>query len=119
MISENDNQTIADDLTDELPVITEQKSLRDHVSEAMKRYFEETGDVHLAISEAGKHRFRPVLMTTVTTVLGLLPMLLPFGENYVLSQALAASVVGGMISSTILTLFVMPLLFYVWNGDRR
>ena len=85
----------------------------------MKRYFEETGDVHLAISEAGKHRFRPVLMTTVTTVLGLLPMLLPFGENYVLSQALAASVVGGMISSTLLTLFVMPLLFYVWNGGRR
>ncbi|MDA8789152.1 DNA-binding transcriptional regulator Fis [bacterium] len=41
MISENDNQTIADDLTDELPVITEQKSLRDHVSEAMKRYFED------------------------------------------------------------------------------
>ena len=41
MIPENDNQTIADDLTDELPVITEQKSLRDHVSEAMKRYFED------------------------------------------------------------------------------
>jgi Fis family transcriptional regulator len=41
MISENDNQTMADDLTDELPVITEQRSLRDHVSEAMKRYFED------------------------------------------------------------------------------
>ena len=41
MISENDNQTIADDFTSELPVITEQKSLRDHVSEAMKRYFED------------------------------------------------------------------------------
>jgi len=41
MISENDNPTIADDLTNELPVITEQKSLRDYVSEAMKRYFED------------------------------------------------------------------------------
>ena len=41
MISENDNQTMADDLTNELPVITEQKSLRDHVSEAMRRYFED------------------------------------------------------------------------------
>ena len=41
MISENDNQTIADDLTSELPVITEQKSLRDYVSEAMQRYFED------------------------------------------------------------------------------
>jgi Fis family transcriptional regulator len=41
MISENDNQTIADDITSELPVITEQKSLRDYVSEAMQRYFED------------------------------------------------------------------------------
>jgi len=41
MISENDNPTIADDLTSELPVITEQKSLRDYVSEAMQRYFED------------------------------------------------------------------------------
>jgi len=41
MISENDNQTMADDLTSELPVITEQKSLRDYVSEAMQRYFED------------------------------------------------------------------------------
>ncbi|MDA7735997.1 DNA-binding transcriptional regulator Fis [Porticoccaceae bacterium] len=39
MISENDNPTIADDLTSELPVITEQKSLRDYVSEVMQRYF--------------------------------------------------------------------------------
>ena len=41
MISENDNPTIADDITSELPVITEQKSLRDYVSEAMQRYFED------------------------------------------------------------------------------
>ena len=41
MFSENDNQTIADDFTSELPVITEQKSLRDYVSEAMQRYFED------------------------------------------------------------------------------
>ncbi|MFP6834421.1 MAG: DNA-binding transcriptional regulator Fis [Porticoccaceae bacterium] len=41
MISENDSQTIADDITSELPVITEQKSLRDYVSEAMQRYFED------------------------------------------------------------------------------
>jgi Fis family transcriptional regulator len=41
MISENDNPTISDDLTNESPVITEQKSLRDHVSEAMQRYFDD------------------------------------------------------------------------------
>ena len=41
MISENDNPTIADNITNESPVITEQKSLRDHVSEAMQRYFDD------------------------------------------------------------------------------
>ena len=41
MISENDNPTIADNIANESPVITEQKSLRDHVSEAMQRYFDD------------------------------------------------------------------------------
>ncbi len=81
----------------------------------MKRYFEEFGDVHLAIIEAGKHRFRPVLMTTLTTVLGLVPMLLPIGEGFELRQALGLALAGGMISSTILTLFVIPQLFRLVN----
>ncbi len=81
----------------------------------MKRYFEEYGDVHHAIIEAGKHRFRPVLMTTLTTVLGLVPMLLPIGEGYELRQALGLALAGGMISSTILTLFVIPQLFRLVN----
>jgi len=81
----------------------------------MKRYFEEFGDVYQAIVEAGKHRFRPVLMTTLTTVLGLVPMLLPIGEGYELRQALGLALAGGMISSTILTLFVIPQLFKLVN----
>ncbi len=81
----------------------------------MKRYFEEHGDVYHAIIEAGKHRFRPVLMTTLTTVLGLVPMLLPIGEGYELRQALGLALAGGMISSTILTLFVIPQFFKLVN----
>lgn len=81
----------------------------------MKRYFEEYGDVYKAIVEAGKHRFRPVLMTTLTTVLGLVPMLLPLGEGYELRQALGLALAGGMISSTILTLVVIPQLFKLVN----
>jgi HAE1 family hydrophobic/amphiphilic exporter-1 len=82
----------------------------------MKRYYQETGDVRQAISQAGQARFRPVIMTSITTILGLFPMLLPLGTNYELSQALAASVVGGMITSTLLTLIIMPLLFYLKEG---
>jgi hydrophobic/amphiphilic exporter-1 (mainly G- bacteria), HAE1 family len=77
----------------------------------MKRYLEEHDHVTQAITEAGKHRFRPVMMTTLTTILGLIPMLLPIGEGYELRQALGLALAGGMISSTILTLFIIPLLF--------
>jgi len=77
----------------------------------MRRYVEETGDLDLAIYEAGRHRFRPVLMTTLTTILGLIPMLIPFGDGYEFRFALAAALIGGMVTSTLLTLFVIPILF--------
>ena len=85
----------------------------------MKRYYEEFGNVRQAIIEAGKHRFRPVLMTTLTTVLGLIPMVLPIGEGYELRQALGLALMGGMISSTILTLFVVPQLFKLVNKNTQ
>lgn len=53
-------------------------------------------------------RFRPVLMTTATTLLGLLPMAIGLGSGAELRQALALTVLGGLISSTILTLYVIP-----------
>lgn len=55
-----------------------------------------------------QRRFRPVLMTTATTLLGLLPMALGLGEGAELRQAMAITVLGGLASSTILTLFVIP-----------
>lgn len=81
----------------------------------MRRYLEETGKLHEAITLAGKHRFRPVIMTTVTTILGLIPMILPFGDGYEFRQSLALALMGGMITSTTLTLFVIPILFKLLN----
>lgn len=77
----------------------------------MRRYFDETGNLDEAISQAGINRFRPVIMTSITTILGLLPMLIPFGDGYVLRQSLAIALIGGMITSTILTLYLIPLVF--------
>lgn len=79
----------------------------------MRRYLEETGNLHMAITLAGKHRFRPVIMTTLTTILGLIPMLIPFGDGYEFRFALASALIGGMITSTLLTLFVVPVLFRI------
>ncbi len=54
-------------------------------------------------------RVRPVLMTTMTTLLGILPLALGFGEGAELRRAMAIAVLGGLVSSTILTLFVIPV----------
>ena len=62
-------------------------------------------------------RLRPVLMTAITTALGLLPLLLSHGTGSEVQRPLATVVVGGLASSTVLTLLVLPAL-YVWREQR-
>lgn len=62
-----------------------------------------------ALAESGRLRFRPVIMTTVTTVLGLIPLLIPTGMGYEFRKPFGLILIGGMISSTVLTLFLIPL----------
>jgi HAE1 family hydrophobic/amphiphilic exporter-1 len=64
-----------------------------------------------AIVEAAKIRLRPILMTTLTTVLGLLPMALATGEGSEIRSPMALTVIGGLIGATILTLLVIPSLY--------
>lgn len=84
----------------------------------MRRYFEESGDLDEAIRQAGIHRFRPVVMTSLTTILGLIPMLIPLGDGYVMRQSLAIALMGGMVSSTVLTLYLIPLVFRFLNKGK-
>jgi HAE1 family hydrophobic/amphiphilic exporter-1 len=71
-----------------------------------------------AILEAGRKRLRPILMTTVTTVLGLLPMALGFGRGADLRQPLALVVIGGLTSATVLTLIVVPVAYSLIESVR-
>lgn len=64
-----------------------------------------------AIAEAGKVRLRPILMTTSTTVLGLLPMALGFGDGAEIRTPMAITVIVGLIASTVLTLVVIPTVY--------
>jgi len=64
-----------------------------------------------AILEAGRLRLRPIVMTTVTTVFGLLPMALGWGAGADLRAPLAVVVIGGLLSSTFLTLIVVPVVY--------
>jgi HAE1 family hydrophobic/amphiphilic exporter-1 len=62
-----------------------------------------------AIEEAGRARLRPILMTSSTTILGLLPMALGLGSGAELRAPLALAVIGGMLTSTALVLVVVPV----------
>jgi len=64
-----------------------------------------------AITEASRIRLRPILMTTVTTALGLFPMSLGLGKGAELQQPLAISVIGGLILATFLTLILIPIAY--------
>ncbi len=72
-----------------------------------------------AVLEASSVRLRPILMTTATTVLGLLPMAFGMGEGAALRQPLALAVIGGLAVSTALTLLVIPCAYALVPGRRR
>jgi hydrophobe/amphiphile efflux-1 (HAE1) family protein len=73
-----------------------------------------------AVVDAGAVRLRPILMTTLTTFFGTLPLALGIGEGTELMQPLAISVIGGVAVSTLLTLFVVPSAYVLMRngGDR-
>src|SRR5690606_26977391 len=64
-----------------------------------------------AIELAGTVRLRPILMTTLTTVLGLIPMALGLGDGAEIRQPMAVTVIAGLSASTVLTLIVIPTLY--------
>src|SRR3712207_1055342 len=77
--------------------------------------------VQESVIEGGRHRLRPILMTAIATICALLPMALGFtGEGGFISRPLAIVVIGGLVSSTLLTLVLVPTLYTMLeNGKER
>ena len=71
-----------------------------------------------ALTSAGPRRLRPILMTTLTTILGMVPMAVATSEGSEMMQALAIGVIFGLTLSTVVTLVFIPVL-YMWMNDRR
>ncbi len=69
-----------------------------------------------AIKQAGQQRIRPIMMTTLTTILALLPLTFGFGESASLRAPMALAVIGGLVTSTAMSLFVIPCVFDVLDG---
>jgi HAE1 family hydrophobic/amphiphilic exporter-1 len=72
---------------------------------------------HEALGEAGRRRLRPILMTTLTTILALLPLTLGIGEGADAQAPLARAVVGGLAASTLITLVLIPAVYSLFHQD--
>lgn len=68
-----------------------------------------------AIVGAGQQRIRPIIMTSLTTILALLPLTIGFGESASLRSPMALAVIGGLVTSTLLTLIVIPCVYAVFD----
>ncbi len=78
---------------------------------AIRGFLEASQPVHEAVMNAARQRLRPVLATAVTDAVGFLPMAISTGVGAEVQRPLATVVIGGVVTSTLLTLFVLPLLY--------
>ncbi|MHC4122848.1 MAG: efflux RND transporter permease subunit [Planctomycetota bacterium] len=74
--------------------------------------------VYDAVIEACRLRVRPLIMTSLTTLAGLLPMLYATGSGSEIQQPLVAVIFGGLVSSLCLTLIILPVLYIIFNRDK-
>lgn len=72
-----------------------------------------------AIEEAGRRRLRPILMTALTTILAMLPLAIGLAEGSEAQAPMARAVVGGLLSSTLITLLVIPVVYSLFEGMKR
>jgi HAE1 family hydrophobic/amphiphilic exporter-1 len=88
--------------------------LIDYINKLRARGFEKTE----AIIEAGRARLRPIIMTALTTVVGLVPMALGLGEGAEIRTPMAITVIVGLTTATLLTLVVIPTLYFQFTSNR-
>jgi copper/silver efflux system protein len=94
-----------------------------YLDEALRRYrregrLETVDDLRAAITEGAVDRVRPKLMTVATTTLGLLPVMFGTETGIRVMQRIATPMVGGLISSTVLTLVILPAIYLIWKRRR-
>jgi len=71
-----------------------------------------------AIAQAGQQRLRPILMTSIITIIALVPLTLGFGDSVSLRAPMALAVIGGMVTSTLLTLLVIPCVYDLLTSNK-
>jgi multidrug efflux pump subunit AcrB len=89
------------------------------IVEFAHRLIEEGLPVREAVSKASRVRLRPILMTSLATIIGLLPMALKLGEGSESYAPLARALVGGLTVSVLITVFIVPAGFYMAYGEKQ
>ena len=85
----------------------------------VERLRREGHPTHEALIEGGKTRVRPILMTAIATILALIPLAAGFNEGSIIAAELGTVVIGGLFSSTFLTLLVVPVVYSLVDGARQ
>ena len=88
-------------------VLTNAIVLIDYVEQLRKKGL----GIHDALVEGGRIRLRPILMTALTTMVAMFPLAMGLGEGTIMAAELAVVVIGGLFSSTLLTLLVIPVIY--------
>lgn len=89
--------------------------------EAIRSHLDEGESIVTAVTSAAKQRLKPVLATAITDAAGFLPMALSTGVGAEVQRPLATVVIGGVTTSTLLTLFILPILYVMvgrWNNQK-
>ena len=76
-------------------------------------------DLHTALIEAGATRLRPILMTTLTTIVAMIPMAMAYGDSGKSMQGLALVDVGGLFASTVMALLMLPVYYDIMTPKRK
>lgn len=86
--------------------------------DTVNQFLDNGKDLKWSLVEAGAIRLRPILMTTLTTIVAMIPMSIAYGENGEVLQGLAVVDIGGIISSTIMALFILPIYYYIFARNK-
>lgn len=87
--------------------------------DTVNQFINDGKEIKWALVEAGAIRLRPILMTTLTTIVSMIPMACAYGKNGEVLQGLAVADIGGLISSTIMALLILPIYYYIYSGGKE
>jgi HAE1 family hydrophobic/amphiphilic exporter-1 len=87
--------------------------------DAINQFKEQGSPLREAIIQAGQNRIRPILMTSLSSILGLLPLTLGIGESSALRAPMAIALISGLTASTVMSLVVIPCVYYVFDRKKK